>query len=97
MHLCVIDHQCIVVPSFCIEHCLNAPGNGLESRNPEEKCVSHVLSLCLCSRMLTSFRQDIEKNIDGFGKMVNTKELTGGAKINRIFHVLFPFELVKAS
>lgn len=45
--------------------------------------------------MLTSFRQDIEKNIDGFGKMVNTKELTGGAKINRIFHVLFPFELVK--
>lgn len=46
-------------------------------------------------RLLTSFRQEMERQIDGFGKMVNTKELNGGAKINRIFHVRFPFELVK--
>lgn len=47
--------------------------------------------------LLTSFRQEMERQIDGFGKTVNTKELTGGAKINRIFHVRFPFELVKAA
>jgi len=28
---------------------------------------------------------------------VSTKELSGGAKINRIFHERFPFEIVKVN
>lgn len=38
---------------------------------------------------------DIEKSIEGSGAEVSTMELSGGAKINRIFHERFPFELVK--
>lgn len=96
--LCFINHQCKLVPSTCTDNYLNTWGSGLVTL---KRCYINAFLvfwvLCLWSRMLTAFRQEIEKNIDGFGKMVNTKELTGGAKINRIFHVLFPFELVKAS
>ena len=46
-------------------------------------------------RMTTQFHQDIAKNIEGSGSEVNIMELSGGAKINRIFHERFPFELVK--
>ncbi len=45
--------------------------------------------------MTTTFHQDISKNIEGSGSEVNIMELSGGAKINRIFHERFPFELVK--
>ncbi|MEQ2177835.1 Dynamin-2 [Goodea atripinnis] len=38
---------------------------------------------------------DFEKRIEGSGDQVDTVELSGGAKINRIFHERFPFELVK--
>ncbi|KAI3386886.1 hypothetical protein SNEBB_004530 [Seison nebaliae] len=38
---------------------------------------------------------NFEKIIEGSGDVVNTAELSGGAKINRIFHERFPFELVK--
>ena len=38
----------------------------------------------------------MEKAISGADSTeVNTKELSGGAKINRIFNERFPFELVK--
>ncbi len=40
--------------------------------------------------------KDFEKAISGADSTeVNTKELSGGAKINRIFNERFPFELVK--
>lgn len=47
--------------------------------------------------MVTTFGQDLEKTIEGAGSEISTKELSGGAKINRIFHERFPFELVKVS
>lgn len=33
--------------------------------------------------------------IEGSGDQVDTVQLSGGAKINRIFHERFPFELSK--
>jgi len=47
--------------------------------------------------MVTNFGQDLEKTIEGAGSEISTKELSGGAKINRIFHERFPFELVKVN
>ena len=49
------------------------------------------------SRMVQQFSVDFEKRIEGSGDQVDTVELSGGAKINRIFHERFPFELVKVS
>ncbi|ESO04100.1 hypothetical protein HELRODRAFT_79668 [Helobdella robusta] len=46
-------------------------------------------------QMVTQFGQDLEKSIEGAGSEISIKELSGGAKINRIFHERFPFELVK--
>lgn len=45
--------------------------------------------------MCTQFGSDFEKTIEGSGAEISTLELSGGAKINRIFHERFPFELVK--
>ncbi|XP_028258941.1 dynamin 3a isoform X3 [Parambassis ranga] len=38
---------------------------------------------------------DFEKLIEGSGDKVDTVHLSGGARINRIFHERFPYELVK--
>ncbi|XP_056011118.1 dynamin-1-like isoform X20 [Ostrea edulis] len=46
-------------------------------------------------QMIQQFNVDFEKSIEGSGTEINTQELSGGAKINRIFHERFPFELVK--
>ncbi|XP_030645518.1 dynamin-2 isoform X9 [Chanos chanos] len=46
-------------------------------------------------QMVQQFGVDFEKCIEGSGDQVDTAELSGGAKINRIFHERFPFELVK--
>uniref|UniRef100_A0A8D0AD83 Interferon-induced GTP-binding protein Mx n=1 Tax=Sander lucioperca TaxID=283035 RepID=A0A8D0AD83_SANLU len=46
-------------------------------------------------QMVQQFSVDFEKRIEGSGDQVDTVELSGGAKINRIFHERFPFELVK--
>ncbi|XP_030064490.1 dynamin-3 isoform X2 [Microcaecilia unicolor] len=46
-------------------------------------------------QMVQQFSVDFEKRIEGSGDQVDTLELSGGAKINRIFHERFPFELVK--
>lgn len=46
-------------------------------------------------RMVQQFAVDFEKRIEGSGDQVDTLELSGGAKINRIFHERFPFEIVK--
>ena len=47
--------------------------------------------------MVTTFGQELEKSIEGAGSEIDTRELSGGAKINRIFHERFPFELVRVS
>ncbi|XP_045565854.1 dynamin-1 isoform X4 [Salmo salar] len=46
-------------------------------------------------QMVKQFGVDVEKRIQGSGDQVDTVELSGGARINRIFHERFPFELVK--
>lgn len=45
--------------------------------------------------MVQTFGVDFEHRIEGGGSEMSKTELTGGAKINRIFHERFPFELVK--
>ncbi|KAK7475452.1 hypothetical protein BaRGS_00033333 [Batillaria attramentaria] len=46
-------------------------------------------------QMIQQFGVDFDRDIEGFGSQVSTEDLSGGAKINRIFHERFPFELVK--
>lgn len=46
-------------------------------------------------QMVQQLAVDFEKRIEGSGDQVDTLELSGGARINRIFHERFPFELVK--
>ncbi len=45
--------------------------------------------------MVQQFSVDFDKCIEGSGDQIDTAELSGGARINRIFHERFPFELVK--
>ncbi|KAJ8038664.1 Dynamin-1 [Holothuria leucospilota] len=46
-------------------------------------------------QLVQQFGTDFEKKIEGSGDQINTSELSGGAKINRIFHERYPFEVVK--
>ncbi|XP_054769970.1 dynamin-1-like isoform X1 [Lytechinus pictus] len=46
-------------------------------------------------QMVQHFGVNFEKRIEGSGDEINTNELSGGARINRIFHERFPFEVVK--
>ncbi|KAI1287638.1 Dynamin-2 [Halotydeus destructor] len=47
-------------------------------------------------QMIQQLQADFEKSVLGRDSDdINTKELSGGAKINRLFHEKFPFELVK--
>ncbi|XP_071504287.1 dynamin-1-like [Diadema antillarum] len=46
-------------------------------------------------QMVQHFGVSFEKRIEGSGDEINTNELSGGAKINRIFHERYPFEVVK--
>ncbi|XP_014288846.1 dynamin isoform X4 [Halyomorpha halys] len=47
-------------------------------------------------QMIQQLQSDFERTIEGSGSaQINTVELSGGAKINRLFHERFPFELVK--
>ncbi|KAG7280112.1 hypothetical protein CRUP_003739, partial [Coryphaenoides rupestris] len=48
-------------------------------------------------QMVQQFSVDFEKRIEGSGDQIDTAELSGGARINRIFHERFPFELVKVT
>ena len=54
--------------------------------------ITHALHLF---SLVQSFGVDFEHRIEGGGSDMSKTELTGGAKINRIFHERFPFELVK--
>ncbi|XP_033609826.1 dynamin [Cryptotermes secundus] len=47
-------------------------------------------------KMIQQLQSDFERTIEGSGSaQINTMELSGGAKINRLFHERFPFEIVK--
>uniref|UniRef100_A0AC35TWE9 Dynamin GTPase n=1 Tax=Rhabditophanes sp. KR3021 TaxID=114890 RepID=A0AC35TWE9_9BILA len=47
-------------------------------------------------QMVQAFTNDMERSIEGSSaKQVSTNELSGGARINRLFHERFPFEIVK--
>ena len=47
--------------------------------------------------MIQQFHSDFEKAIEGTGDQIDTLQLSGGARINRVFHERFPYELVKVS
>ena len=47
--------------------------------------------------MVQTFGVDFDKQIEGTGDQIDTKELSIGAKINRVFHERFPYELVKVT
>merc|ERR1712079_895713 len=47
-------------------------------------------------QMVQQLQQDFERAIEGSGEGdVNCAELSGGAKINRLFHERFPYEIVR--
>eukprot|EP00730_Choanoeca_flexa_P008456 TRINITY_DN12490_c0_g1_i10.p1 TRINITY_DN12490_c0_g1~~TRINITY_DN12490_c0_g1_i10.p1 ORF type:complete len:834 (+),score=256.81 TRINITY_DN12490_c0_g1_i10:128-2629(+) len=46
-------------------------------------------------QMVNSFGNNFEKRIEGSGDAVNVERLSGGARIARVFHERFPFEIVK--
>ena len=46
-------------------------------------------------QMIQQFHSDFEKAIEGTGDQIDTIQLSGGARINRVFHERFPYELVK--
>ncbi|XP_063696487.1 dynamin isoform X4 [Culicoides brevitarsis] len=49
-------------------------------------------------QMIQQLQSDFERTIEGSGSaLVNTNELSGGAKINRLFHERLRFEIVKMS
>ena len=48
-----------------------------------------------CYRLVQKFGVEFDKHIEGSGQNINLAELSGGAKINRIFHERFPYDLVK--
>lgn len=49
----------------------------------------------LASSSVQRLAVDFEKVIEGSGDKVDTVSLSGGARINRIFHERFPYELIK--
>lgn len=46
---------------------------------------------------MQSFENDFHQAIDGGGAEIDTKTLSGGALINRIFYERFPYELALVS
>lgn len=49
----------------------------------------------LASSSVQHLAVDFEKLIEGSGDKVDTVSLSGGARINRIFHERFPYDLLK--
>lgn len=47
-------------------------------------------------QMIQQLQNDFERAIEGSGSsVINVNELSGGARINRLFHERFPFEMMK--
>lgn len=74
-----------------LKHSLRKPGDFIS--------FNFLLSLSLSlSSLIQNFGDDFERTIEGGGGAeVVMSELTCGAKINKIFHERFPFELVKVT
>lgn len=51
--------------------------------------------LHVCVRLVQRLGNDFGKGIEGRGNRVDTSHLSGGAKINRIFHERLPQECLK--
>lgn len=52
-------------------------------------------SVLLSRRLVQRMAVDFEKLLEGSGDNVDTVSLSGGARINKIFHERLPYELVK--
>ncbi|XP_063747073.1 dynamin 3a isoform X2 [Eleginops maclovinus] len=70
---------------------LNKEAEELKQYSPDDPARRTKTLLQLAQRLAVDF----EKLIEGSGDRVDTVNLSGGAKINRIFHERFPYELVK--
>ena len=68
---------------------------GLKSCAKFQLSFVKTCALCILFRLLNNFTGDFEKAIEGTGDVVDTRELSGGAKINLIFHERFPYEMAK--
>ncbi|KAI5090476.1 dynamin-3, partial [Silurus meridionalis] len=62
-----------------------------KNTNPDD----HSRKTKALMQLIQHFGLDFEKMIEGSGDQVDTVQLSGGAKINRIFHERFPYELIK--
>lgn len=54
-----------------------------------------LVNVFIPSRLVQHLAVDFEKLIEGSGDKVDTVNLSGGARINKIFHERFPHELLK--
>ncbi|KAF7668515.1 hypothetical protein LDENG_00009020 [Lucifuga dentata] len=70
---------------------LNKEAEECRQHDPDDPARKTKTMLQLIQRLAGDF----EKLIEGSGDKVDTVNLSGGAKINRIFHERFPYELVK--
>ncbi|XP_035508811.1 dynamin 3a isoform X3 [Morone saxatilis] len=70
---------------------LNKEAEEYKQYSPDDPARRTKTLLQLVQRLAVDF----EKLIEGSGDQVDTISLSGGAKINRIFHERFPYELVK--
>ncbi|XP_034085615.1 dynamin 3a isoform X4 [Gymnodraco acuticeps] len=70
---------------------LNKEAEEFKQFSPDDPARRTKTLLQLAQRLAVDF----EKLIEGSGDTVDTVNLSGGAKINRIFHVRFPYELVQ--
>ncbi|KAK2835812.1 hypothetical protein Q5P01_016296 [Channa striata] len=90
------NHIRDTLPAFC-SHLqsqllnLNKEAEEYKKYSPDDPAQRTKTLLQLVQRLSIDF----EKLIEGSGDKVDTVHLSGGAKINRIFHERFPYELVK--
>ncbi|XP_071343097.1 dynamin 3a isoform X2 [Trachinotus anak] len=70
---------------------LNKEAEEYRQYSPDDPARRTKTLLQLAQRLAVDF----EKLIEGSGDKVDTANLSGGARINRIFHEQFPYELVK--
>lgn len=70
---------------------LNKEAEEYKQNKPDDPARRTKTLLQLVQRLAVDF----EKLIEGSGDKIDTVHLSGGARINRIFHERFPYELVK--
>ncbi|XP_037530780.1 dynamin 3a isoform X1 [Nematolebias whitei] len=90
------NHIRDTLPAFCSHLqsqllALNKEAEEYRQFNPDDPARRTKTLLQLVQRMAVDF----EKLLEGSGDKVDTFNLSGGARINKIFHERFPYELVK--